>query len=693
MSATISSVVCNTVMRRTIAALMSLAAAISAVAAPRAAAPPASVVIRNVTIIDVEAGRALPPADVYLNGGRISAIGDPPAARPASVIDGAGLYLIPGLFDAHVHYVHPDTYGPLMVASGVTFVRDLGGFTEPMISLRDQLNSGEILGPRMICTGAIIDGQEPVWPFSEECTTPEQARDAVRKLKAAGVDQIKVYSKLQPEVYRAAVDEAHKAGLKTVGHIPLACTVEDAVAAKQDSVEHLSRFETIITRLLPADGDDRVRGTFGEMRAFARLDQVDPAALRKELKTIADSGIVQCPTISVLAGIGSMAGDGAPADPLLKYTPTDLRSFWETGQYKNWAEQAAMMVAPMQQITRGLHDAGATLMVGTDLANAYIFAGFSVHREMGLWAEAGIPAADILRAATITPARFCGVDADYGTVKAGKAASVVLLEANPLEDIANCSKIREVFLDGRRFDRAALDGLLAKVEKHVADGAAPQAAAVKLDLPGEVVARGSFAAKFGPYDAGGEDFLITKSADGYRLMAHNQPKGGFQKPSVITLHAGPDFMVRSCEFKELTKEPTIATYAVEGNTFTATPAKGQPQTLEAPAGAMFATVSYAGDFLILSAAALEPGQTKTFTTVGFGFAQPAWKLGTTDMDLTRHDDVEIDHAGAKVTARRYTSLIKTPMGAFKGETFTDAQNVPIKASLVMPFGTVTMERK
>lgn len=646
---------------RTLIAAASLAVLAPAVAEP---APPDSVVIRNVSIVDVEAGRALPATDVYLSGGRISAVGRAPAEKPAESIDGTGLFLIPGLFDAHVHYVHPDTYGPLMIANGVTFVRELGGFTEPTVALRDQLNRGEILGPRMICTGAIIDGKEPVWPFSEECETPEQAREAVRRLKAAGVDQIKLYSRLQPEVYRAAVDEAHKLGLKAVGHIPLACTVEDAIAAKQNCVEHLSRFETIVAKLAPAEDDGRVRGTFGEMRAMARLDRVDPAALSAELKAVADAGIVQCPTIVVLAGIGSMADGGATDHPLLKYTPMDLRSFWDSGQYKNWAEQAAMMVAPMQRLTRGLHDAGATLMVGTDLANAYIFAGFSVHREMQLWAEAGIPAADILRAATVVPARFCGVEDEYGTVAAGKAASVVLLEADPLEDIGNCARIREVFLDGRRFDRAALDGLLAKVEKQVADGASPQESVVKMDLPGEVVARGTFTAKFGPYDAGGEDFLITKSADGYHVMAHNQPKGGFQKPSVITMNAGPDFMVRSCEFKELTKEPTGATYSVEGNTFTATPVKGEPQTLEAPAGSMFTTVSYAGDFLLLGAAALEPGQTRTFTTVGFGFAQPVWKLGTTDVDLTRHEDVEIDHGGARVPARRYTSVIKTPMGAF-----------------------------
>lgn len=684
-------------MRTLLAAAASLAFLSPVFAEPP---PPTSAVIRNVTIIDVEAGRALPPTDVYLSDGRITAIGQPPADEPAATIDGAGLFLIPGLFDAHVHYVHPETYGPLMIANGVTFVRDLGGFTEPTIALRDQLNRGEILGPRMICTGAIIDGKEPIWPFSEECATPEQAREAVRKLKDAGVDQIKVYSKLQPDVYRAAIDETHKLGLKAVGHIPMACTVDDAVAAGQDCVEHLSRFETIVTKLLPDAADTRARGTWGELRAFAHLDRVDPDALRKHLEAVAAAGVVQCPTIVVLAGIGSMADGGAggeganPAEhPLLKYTPTDLRSFWETASYKNWAEQAAMVVAPMQRLTRGLHDAGATLMIGTDLANAYVFAGFSVHREMELWAEAGIPAPDILRAATITPARFCGVDADYGSVAPGKAASLVLLEANPLEDIRNCAKIREVFLDGRRFDRAALDALLAGVEKQVADAASSAGTVVKLELPGEVVARGSFVAKFGPYDAGGEEFLITRTADGYHLMAHNKPSGGFQKPSVITIHAGPDFVIRSCEFKELTDPPTGATYTIEGNTFTATPTKGQPQTLEAPPGSMFTTVSYATDFFLLGAMALEPGQSTTFTTVGFGFAQPAWRMGTAEAELTRHDDVEIEHAGAKVTARRYTSVTKTPMGPFRGETFTDAQGVPLKSSLTMPFGTVTMERK
>lgn len=658
------------------------------------AEPPPPLIIRNVTVIDVEQGRSEPSRDVVLRDGLIAELRPAGSALldGAEVIDATGLYLIPGLFDAHVHYVTPDSFGPLMIANGVTFVRDLGNATDVILSTRDRLNSGELLGPRMICTGAIIDGKDPIWPFSEECDTPEQARAAVRKLKDAGVDQIKVYSKLKPEVYRAAVEEAHALGLKAVGHIPSACTPADAAAVKQDSVEHLSRFEAIIAELAPDKSDARAGGgMFAQLRAWARLDEVDPAALDARLKALADAGVVQCPTIVVLAGIGALADGGAADDPLLRYIPAELRSFWAGGDYKNWAEQAAQMVAPMQKMIARLHAAGVPLMIGTDLANPYVFPGFSVHREMALWAEAGIPAPDILRPATIVPARFCGVGDRYGSIAPGKAASLVLLEADPLADIRNVSKIRAVFFEGAHFDRARLDALLKSVSDAVAAAAPADDAEVVLTLPGEVVARGRYAATFGQFDAGEEEFLITRDADGYHIMAHNQPKGGFAKPSVSTLHVGPDFSFHSASYRELTKASTQVEYSLDGRTFRAAPSGGEPQTLEAPEGALFAPSAYIADFATLLAAGLEPGQTKSLTIVGYGWGQPTWKIGTVPMDLTRHEDTELDRSGVKTPVRRYTSTIKTPMGTFESETWTDLQGVPLKSVLVMPFGTLTVE--
>ena len=696
--------------------LMVLGVVLSLVASGRAAAQagdgPKPILIRNVTIIDVAAGVPIPNQTVLIKGGVIDSItpASDTAAAPAgtTVIDAAGLYLIPGLFDAHVHYISPETYGRLMLANGITFVRDLGNATETIIPLRDQLNSGEVLGPRMIATGAIIDGDPPVWPFSEACDTEEEARAAVRKLHGAGVDQIKVYSRLRPEVYRAAADEARSLNLKVVGHIPGACTIEDAIAAGQTSVEHLSRLEATIARLLPESPDARPGAAtgFAQMRAWARLGEADPAALRAELKKIADAGVVQCPTLVVMAGIAETA-DRAAADknPLLAYVPTGIRSFWAGQNYAAWAEQAGQLVAPMQRMLAAMHETGVPLMVGTDLANPYVFAGHSLHREMELWAEAGIPAADILRAATLTPAVFCGVGEEYGTVAAGKRASLVLLGANPLEDIRNAKQIRAVLLDGRLFDEPSLAAMLEEIRGEVA-ASTPSAAAgeVDLSLPGEVLHRGRYKAKFGQFDAGIEDFVISRDADGgYHVKSHSQPSGGFQKPALISIHAGPDFAFRSGSYRELTKDPMIAAYALANGRFEAHDMRARggeggeappPQTVEAPAAGtwLFSPPITAADFLTLHHAALEPGQTRTYTAIGFGFAQPAWHLAATPMELTRHEDTTLTRAGAPVPARRYTSTMTTPMGQFKGEVWTSAADgLLLKSTLVMPFGTVTIE--
>ncbi len=211
----------------------------------------AVVAIRGVAVIDVEAGTALPDRTVVIEGERIARVA--PSAEvelgaDVLVIDGAGLYLIPGLVDAHVHVIHPDTFAPLLLANGVTLARDLGGPTKERVALRERLARGEALGPELRVTGAIVDGDPPVWPFSEPVDTEEEARAAVRKLHAASVDEIKVYSLLEPGPFRAAIAEAHALGLRAVGHVPESVPLEDALEAGLDEIEHLSGFGPWLAR-------------------------------------------------------------------------------------------------------------------------------------------------------------------------------------------------------------------------------------------------------------------------------------------------------------------------------------------------------------------------------------------------------------------------------------------------------------
>jgi hypothetical protein len=165
---------------------------------------PVKTAVVGVTVVDVEAGRLVPGQTVVVEGETIRSMGpaaSTPAPAGAEIVDGTGLFVIPGLIDSHIHYIDRETYGYLFIANGVTFVREMGNDTETALALRADLRSGELLGPDMIVTGAILDGDPPVWPFSEKCPTAELGRAAVRKLKERGVDQIKVYSRLPRESY------------------------------------------------------------------------------------------------------------------------------------------------------------------------------------------------------------------------------------------------------------------------------------------------------------------------------------------------------------------------------------------------------------------------------------------------------------------------------------------------------------
>ena len=676
-----------------------LGSALMVVAAAAADEPGGGYVVRNVSIVDVERGEVIPRQSVHIVGDRITRI-VPTAAELGSkeltVIDGSGLYLMPGLFDAHVHLTaSPETFGPMLIANGVTCVRDTGAATDVILALREEASGSDARLPQIVCTGAIVDGDPPVWPFSEACDEPAEARAAVARLAEAGVDQIKVYSLLKKEVFLAAVAEAHQRGLKVTGHVPLKVPLAEALAAGQDCCEHLTGFEKAIGEMVgfqpPPDSHP-----WAWFAAWAEYPKATKAQLRALAERVQEAGMYQCPTLVVMAGMGrAVDPEKANQDPRMEYVPAALRSFWSGPQYAAMGRNARTAVAHMQSMVGELYRAGVPLMVGTDLANAYVFAGFSVHEEMARFQEAGIPPADVLRAATIVPARFCGLSDSLGTVGEGKTASLVLLRANPLEDVRAASDIESVFLRGRYFDRGALDGLLEDVKTEVA-GEKPSGQTVDLSLPGEVVFRGRYRSKFQQFDAGVEDFVITETEDGFHIKAHSQPTGGPQPPSVVVLHVGRDFSSRSAEWRHLTGVPLEATYTREGETILAVARRAgeeiPPQELAMPSDAIFSAPVTAAEFVTMGAADLGVGEGRTFQLVGFGFSNPSWHLYVLEYLLKRHEDTTLTRpGGGEVPARFYTFSLETEWGELKGETWTNDAGVLFKTVLTMPMGSITVE--
>jgi len=423
--------------------------------------------ITNVAVVDVENSISIPNQTVIVSGDRIDRFGDQGKVtipQDAQIIDGNGLYLMPGLVDAHVHFIDPETFGRVMVANGVLLVRDTGLPTDIVLTIREALNQGAMVGPEMIVTGAILDGDPPlIPPVSEGIKTPEDGRIAVRQHAAAGVDQIKVYSKLTKEEFLAIVDEADKVGLKVVGHVPDSIYIEDAAAAGLKSSEHFFGFEKVIAKLLGEPVKLTYNGMGSDAANFLRLDQVDPQKLQAEFKKLKADGLTVCPTVITFKVFTKNNTFLTGNFPMSEYISQAVFDNW----INLWSGQADLPDFIWQnwaKMVNELNRAGVPLMVGTDLSTPGIIPGFSVHEEMAIWQEAGIPTADVLRGATLIPAQFMGLGDRLGSVDEGKTASMVLVRANPLEDIHNAQQIEAVFLKGQYFDRQAIDRLIQEAK-------------------------------------------------------------------------------------------------------------------------------------------------------------------------------------------------------------------------------------
>jgi imidazolonepropionase-like amidohydrolase len=260
----------------------------------------------------------------------------------------------------------------------------------------------------------------------------------------------------------AIVDEAQKHGLKPVGHVPETVYLEDAAKAGQKSCEHMFGFGKVIAKLLGEPVVLESGGMGTDVEYFSRRTEVDSQELRNVLHRVRDFGMVVCPTLVVMKHGAHLKEIMSGNYPNLEYASSMIRDIWKSmwnPQQQN-TDLIGKVWPHMQAFVAELHKARIPLIAGTDLLFPGIIPGFSLHEEMLLWQEAGIPPADVLRSATLGPAKFVGLDNRLGSVTEGKTASLVLLRANPLEDIRNAGRIESVFLRGLYFSRTDLDRLL-----------------------------------------------------------------------------------------------------------------------------------------------------------------------------------------------------------------------------------------
>lgn len=435
--------------------LLALAACAGLAADSLAPAETTSVVIRDVSVVDVVSGRVVPHMRVAIAGDRIAAVAPAGALRipaGARVLDGRGKFLIPGLWDMHAHVLWSDeamrTGLPAYVANGVTGIRDMGGTLPVLAAFHASMQRDAPTWPRVVAAGSILDGPEPVQPdVSIGVADAAAARAAVDKLADAGVDFIKVYTLLPRDAYFAAIDEAHRLGLPVAGHLPAAVTVEEAVASGQRSIEHLR----------------------DEIAPFCHRDDV--AACARLAALFREHGTWQVPTLVVLRSKAMFDDPRRATDPRLRYLPKSLRDEWAASRDAKIARGSDYAAGKRKQYVDELRLTGflarehVPLLAGTDSDNADCYPGFSLHDELGLLVEAGLTPLDALRAATLWPADYLGERGSMGSIEAGRVADLVLLDANPLQDIAATRRIDAVVLRGRVLDRKALDGMLADVAR------------------------------------------------------------------------------------------------------------------------------------------------------------------------------------------------------------------------------------
>jgi imidazolonepropionase-like amidohydrolase len=426
--------------------------------------------ITHVTIIDTVTGKTQPNTTVMVQGNRITTIEPSTSmvAKAGQIVDGTGEFLIPGLWDMHTHVYFDSTAAdgtdlvlPLFLANGITGVRDMGSKLDDVLVARDRIAAHILLGPRMVVSGPMLDGPKSTYKAVIPIATPEDGRKAVDMLKNRGVDFVKVQSGVPREAYFAIAEEAKKVGIPFEGHVPDAVRASEAVASGQVTFEHL-------IGIFEASSPDEDKYLTGKKTVGMFLETYDPAREASMIQLLAKNHVWQCPTLYWERGQWLVDAIDYTKDPDLAYAAHT----WVTRQWP--ASQASILRSldtdplPVRErfveheldIVRKLHAANVPFLAGTDTpAGVDVIPGISLHLELQRFVAAGFTPLEALQTATLNPADFYNRRSDYGTIQIGRIADLVLLRANPLDDIANTRKIAGVVADGHYLSSKDLEQL------------------------------------------------------------------------------------------------------------------------------------------------------------------------------------------------------------------------------------------
>jgi len=421
----------------------------------------------NVNVLPMSSSQVLPEQTVIVTDGRIVTIGateSTPVPEGSRLIDGTDRFLMPGLAEMHGHLpgirsTDLDRILALNLANGVTLIRGMLG--QPShLALRDEIENGLRTGPRLVTSGPSFNGRS--------VSSAGQAAEMVREQKAAGYDFLKIHPGLSRAEFHAIAETANDLAIPFAGHVPEDVGLTRALAAGIATIDH---FDGYMAALMPAHDDPSggVGGFFGVFIA----DEAQQQRIPELAAATVAAGTWNVPTESLFEHVVAPEPDAEALGrrPEMAYMPSNAVAIWKQSKRDVLSdasysgEEALHAIEIRRQLIRAIHDAGGGLLLGSDSPQIFNVPGFAIHHELSYLVDAGLSPYEALKTGTLNPARFLDEAEEFGTVEVGRRADLLLLDANPLEDIGNSRRIHGVMTGGRWFPKAELEALLRRLKR------------------------------------------------------------------------------------------------------------------------------------------------------------------------------------------------------------------------------------
>jgi imidazolonepropionase-like amidohydrolase len=434
---------------------------------PNASPAPPALAITNATLVDVRTGKETPDTVIVIRGDKIEQVGTSakvPVPPQALVVDAARRWVIPGLMDMHAHAGNsPEVPVNLYLAQGVTTIRSPGGNISLLRLLRDEIESGKTLGPRLFFSGPLLDGNPPVWPDqSFMVDSPQRARSAVNFLADQGVDFVKVYNNLSEPVLESIIEAASERGLIVAGHIPRSMTMTRAVDLGMKSLEHIRITGREMLPLEEANQIDFLPLGQREPLLWERFDLASPK-FTELIRHLVDRGVYLDPTLTVDESDFVLGPREQRNNPNNSVLPAEWIKFEESHQSPLFEvppqlqETARNGFKKRQEFIGMCSRAGVKIIAGTDGPGfGTLVPGYGLHHELQLLVESGLSSLQALRAATLIAAEALGKDSELGSIEPGKLADMLIVTADPLLSIGNARQIELIIKGGKQYRPADL---------------------------------------------------------------------------------------------------------------------------------------------------------------------------------------------------------------------------------------------